>query len=180
MVLYLPRTLTQIFVIYWHRTQPIFLPKEREMTVYLINQNWRKWFAGKSCKQKSPVVKIRSITLIVRSLVVVLNNLNEGTHDLWEANDTNQHVEDSNDDLVNWNWEVVTITNGWKGGEGEVANDDNLGENVLRAIFFFPFFNLCFTWFYMCAQCVTFWIICFLILIPYICSRISFLQSYHI
>jgi len=50
MMLYLYGTLFQKFVIYIHRLQSILVPIEREMTIHLINQNWRKWFTGKSSK----------------------------------------------------------------------------------------------------------------------------------
>jgi hypothetical protein len=133
-------TLVHVLVVNLHLIQSILAPVVREMTVNLVDEHGREWFTRESGKKEGPIVEIGAVTVIAHSLVVVLNNLNERTHDLRETNDTNEHVADTDQDLVYRNRVVVTITNSGQRGQGKVANNNDLSENVRFTIYFVPRF----------------------------------------
>lgn len=124
-ILYLFWTLAQIFVVNFHWVQSILIPEKWKVTINLIDKSWWKWLCCESCKKKSPVVKVRSITFIAHSLIIVLDNLDERTHDLWEANNTNKHVCNSDKDFIYGNWEIVTIANSWECCQCKITYNDN-------------------------------------------------------
>jgi hypothetical protein len=73
-------------------------------------------------------------------LVVGLDNVNEGSHDLGEENDSHQHENDSNQLLISRDGVVITVSNGGKGGKSKVADNDGLSHERLLAIRFYPLF----------------------------------------
>ena len=105
----LPGTLIQVLIVDLHLTQPILAPVIGEVTIDLVDQYGRKWFACKSCEQQSPIVQVRAITVIAHTLVIILNNLYKGTHDLRKANDTDEHIANTDQDLIDRYGIVITV-----------------------------------------------------------------------
>lgn len=51
-------------------------------------------------KKSHPAVQVRAFVITTHTLVIGLDNLDEGSHDLREENDTNKHENDSDNLFV--------------------------------------------------------------------------------
>lgn len=94
-VLNLLWTLAQVLIIYLHGVQSVLCPEVREVAIDLVDENWRKRLARESSQEQRPVVEVRSIAVITHTLVIILDDLYEGSHDLRETNNSNKHVANS-------------------------------------------------------------------------------------
>ena len=70
------------------------------MSINLIYKRFWERLVSKPCQSSHPGVQVRSFIIVTHSRIVVLDNLNERSHDLGEENDTNQHEEDSYEHLI--------------------------------------------------------------------------------
>ena len=128
------RTLVQELIVFFHRFKSIVSPVITEMLIDLVDQLFRERLVCKPCQQCHPVIKFRSFVFRAHSSVIVLNNLDEVSHNLREENNTNQHDDDTKKHLNHRDRIEVTITHSWKCGERKVANDNELSENILTIL----------------------------------------------
>lgn len=66
------------------------------MLVDLVDKLGWKWFGAESVKQIHPSIELRASVIVAHSRGVVLNDLNELTHDLGKEDDTSKHEDDTN------------------------------------------------------------------------------------
>lgn len=108
------------------------------MTINLVDEHGGKWFAREPRQQQRPVVQVRAVTVVAHSLVVVLDDLNERTHNLREANNTDKHIANTDQNLVDRNGVVVAVANRGQCRQREIADDDDLGQDVVVTIHIVP------------------------------------------
>lgn len=94
--------LIQELVVLLNVSQSIARPEERKVSVDLVDQLGlqRLVLVCKSSQSHDPVVKVRTLIVVTHSLVVVLDDLLEGIHDVREETDSSQHEEYGDYQLV--------------------------------------------------------------------------------
>ena len=105
------RALVEELVVLLDVSQSIAGPEERKVSVDLVDQLGLQWLVlfRKSSQSHDPVVQVRTLIVVAHSLVVVLDDLLEGVHDVREETDSSQHEEYGDYQLVCRNWVVVTV-----------------------------------------------------------------------
>ncbi len=78
----------------------VIVPVVREMVINLVNQTlWKRLVICESSQQSHPVVEFCTLVYCSHFLVIVGDDLNERTHNVWEEGDTAKHDKDSKDHL---------------------------------------------------------------------------------
>lgn len=104
--------LIEILVVYLKTTQSIVSPVVRPMPIYLVNQSLRQRLTCEPDQEGHPIREVCILLVFpCDSVVVVLDDFDEGTHNLGEEYDTNKHEYNSHKHFRHTNWVEIAVAN---------------------------------------------------------------------
>ena len=137
--MHLSWALSEVLIIFRDAAQAIVIPEELEVTIYLAYQILRQGLLCKSSEQVHPVIEISTLIITAtHSLIITLDNFDKASHDLRKEYNTDEHKDDSKNHLSGAHWIQISISNCGKSCESKVANDNDLGVDILWTIIFLP------------------------------------------
>ena len=131
-------TLVQVLILFVHSKEAVLRPVVGEVIVDLANEFLVERPVGESCEQGHPVVEFGALVLVAHSLVVILDDFDERTHDLRKEDDSEEDEDDTDEHLSDRYREIVTVSYCREGGQSVVAGNDALSGVVLVTILTLP------------------------------------------